>query len=806
MRAFVALLVLACLIGAGFITWVLLAPEEREIVGPEVPGNFAAYGDPDIEQSPLTQVLLDPDRQYAIWDSEHLAFELEERFGSSFLEALTAQDSKRLSSFFLQQAECSIPADGEWDSEAVGPAAVRVRASQPGHSVTTEELAGFLLQQRESLAEVTRSTFEVLSITAPDEGPVSCRVRLEIAGTNADAQGLWFGSQHRVDFQIDDEQELANAASILRWQVEREEIREMRSPMFEDITEAAEVARLRITDNRRQPPGGARSFWFQFAVEDFDQDDDVDIAIATVDGRRILLRNDGGVFRYATKVLGLPDQYEAQPRRFCTAWIDYDNDGYPDLISGPAIFHNEQGKSFTNVTDQSGFVFDVEAMGAAVADYDADGLQDVFLIVQTPEESDDGVYGTWFEEADTGAENQLWRNLGNGRFENVTESAGVGGGARPSVSALWFFYDDDHYPDLYVANNCGHNRVYRNNGNGTFADVSAEAGVDKFGLSLGAAAGDLDNDGDTDVFQSSLFSSTGHRVLDQLTESDYPDGVFAVLKSLSTGNRVYSTGDEGMQEVAAESGLADAGWSWGPALADLNSDGWLDVYVTSGFMSFDNSRPDRLTCMFRAIATEPRNRDVTLPQIRRLDGDGDEYWAPTPFMIPQFDENLASFQPNRLFLGVNGRRFLDAGFGSGGDLDADSRSVVAADIDLDGALDLLVGSAGGGPLKVLRNVAAQGNRLDVRLEGTVSNRSGLGARVTAELGDRTIVRDMFPAGGFLCAGPARLWFGGGDADHIKRLEVRWPTGETQVFENVRLNQRVLIREGEAALKTIAVFD
>jgi hypothetical protein len=199
--------------------------------------------------------------------------------------------------------------------------------------------------------------------------------------------------------------------------------------------------------------------------------------------------------------------------------------------------------------------------------------------------------------------------------------------------------------------------------------------------------------------------------------------------------------------------------------------------------------------------SQPLDRACTLPELGAVDRENGEFWAGNAFMIPQMGENLSAYERNCLFLNIDGDKFINASFASAVDIDADSRSVVAADFDRDGATDLLVGSVGGGSLRLFRNRFPTAQRsVQVRLEGVKSNRSAIGARVVAELGVRKIVRDLFPADGFSGQSPAEMTLGLGGAERIDRLTVRWPSGATQVFHGVSGELGVIsIREGESTL-------
>jgi hypothetical protein len=177
------------------------------------------------------------------------------------------------------------------------------------------------------------------------------------------------------------------------------------------------------------------------------------------------------------------------------------------------------------------------------------------------------------------------------------------------------------------------------------------------------------------------------------------------------------------------------------------------------------------------------DRTCTLPQIGEVDLDAGEFWTGNGFQIATKGDNLSAFERNCVFMNVDGESFIDGSFSSGADVDSDSRSVIATDFNNDGSMDLLVGSVGGGPLRLFLNRMPQRNRLRIELEGTQSNRQGIGTRIIAKAGERQVVRDVFPANGFAGQSPAHVDLGVGDAKMVG-LTVRWPSGRTQTIRAV----------------------
>ena len=198
--------------------------------------------------------------------------------------------------------------------------------------------------------------------------------------------------------------------------------------------------------------------------------------------------------------------------------------------------------------------------------------------------------------------------------------------------------------------------------------------------------------------------------------------------------------------------------------------------------------------------SQPLDRYSKIEALGDLDTDAGEFWVENPFMMMGIKANLSSFERNRAFLNIDGESFIDMSFASAMDLDSDSRSVIAADFDRDGATDLLVSSVGGGPLRLFRNRFPVGNQVLIDLVGVKSNRAAIGTRLIAHIGDRKVVRDVFPANGFMGQAPVENRIGLADSEKIDLLEVRWPTGMKQKFENVPAGKRIKIVEGEQAFK------
>ncbi len=201
--------------------------------------------------------------------------------------------------------------------------------------------------------------------------------------------------------------------------------------------------------------------------------------------------------------------------------------------------------------------------------------------------------------------------------------------------------------------------------------------------------------------------------------------------------------------------------------------------------------------MWRAVVSQPLDRTHKLEALGEVDREAGEFWVDSPFKMPRLGHNLSAFEANRLFLNVDGRRFIDASFASQANIDSDSRSVVAADFNADGAADLLVGSVGGGPLRLFLNkISTENHFLRLKLVGSDSNRAAVGAHVVLTCGERIITRDLFPANGFMGQSPVELLIGIGSAAKVDRITIRWPSGRMQTIENTPADQTLEVVEAD----------
>lgn len=195
--------------------------------------------------------------------------------------------------------------------------------------------------------------------------------------------------------------------------------------------------------------------------------------------------------------------------------------------------------------------------------------------------------------------------------------------------------------------------------------------------------------------------------------------------------------------------------------------------------------------------SQPNNRSGIVPQPGKLDPSLGEFWSENPWQIVSKGHNLSCYERNRIYLNLQGKHFLDVSHLSAADSDGDGRAAVAADFRNVGMMDLIVRQAGGGALLYYENRLPNRHYLTVSLRGTESNREGIGARLTATVGGRTLVRELYPANTYYGQGPALVHFGLGDETTVTSLKVRWPSGKEQEVKAVAGDRHVLIEEGGA---------
>src|SRR6185295_13033405 len=481
---------------------------------------------------------------------------------------------------------------------------------------------------------------------------------------------------------------------------------------------------------------------------------------------------------------------------------DYDGDGDEDIYFltsergfPNALYRNEGDFKFVEVGVKSGVAGvnqDTASMDAVFADLDNDGDQDVFI----------ARYGR----------NQLLVNNG-GRFTEAGAAAGI---TQPgnANAVIAFDLENDGWLDLLVGNyfdaidlwnlpstrilpanfetarNGGADRFYHNNKDGTFSEIAKQLGVDDTGWTLALGAGDLDGDGDSDVYVANdygedvLYRNNGDGTLKNVTRQatggdfaagmnvdmgDYDgDGDLDIYVTniangaIRQGNMLWSNeGDLVFADLAQETGSWDGGWGWGAKFFDFDNDGDLDIYTANGFVStgkvdiFKSSQQ-----LYRHLAKEDISDLRQWPDMR-------EY-------------SMSGFERNRLFRN-DGGKFREVAGENGVDSTLDGRGVAIADLDGDGNQDMVVTNCGGAP-HVYRNRGPGGRSwLEVELAGTTSNRDAIGARIEVSAGGIRQIREIDGGNSFSAKSSRVMHFGLGDRDAADEIRIRWPSGKKLVL-------------------------
>jgi FG-GAP-like repeat/ASPIC and UnbV len=488
-----------------------------------------------------------------------------------------------------------------------------------------------------------------------------------------------------------------------------------------DIGKFRDVGHL-VGVNRFNQAGGA-------IMEDFDNDGLLDLAVTSWDPTQPMAyyRNAGdGTFEDRSSKAGISDQLGG----LVCYQADYDNDGLMDIFIPrgawlhwpirPSLLRNAGAGVFKDVTRDAGLLDPGNSHTASWGDYDNDGWLDLFMGCEKQT-------------------NRLYHNRGNGTFEEVAAKAGVQGDKSLFCKgSAWIDYDNDNYPDLYLNNLNDVGRLYHNDRDGRFTEVTTSMGIDGPREGFSCWAWDFDNDGWLDIF-----GNCADRTLNGVVQ-----GILGQPDGLHHGRLYRNRRGEGFDDMTTEAGLDMAFAPMGSNFADFDNDGWLDFYLATG---------------------EP---------------------------------SLATLVPNRMFKNVDGKRFAEITASSGTGHLQKGHAVACGDWDRDGDVDMFVETGGATNGDRYHNVLfqnpGQGNHsLTVKLVGKKTNRAAIGARIKVVTAGETplTVHRHVTSGSSFGANTLQQTIGLAKAQQVATLEIHWPTSNTtQVFRNISADQAIEVTE------------
>lgn len=655
-------------------------------------------------------------------------------------------------------------------------------------------------------SSVDVAEFEIFSIEQVNAAPPTLRtgVRYDIVATIAgktreERVGTW-----QMEWVRDDRQ----AWKARSWHFAGESLCRVKGPAFEDITsrcfggiESFRSQLLHGADYWRTILDGAVGVDVYgnhgIAVGDFDGDGFDDLYICQPAGLpNRLYRNRGdGSFEDVTEKAGVG----VLDSTSCALFADFLNRGRQDLLvvcgTGPLLFLNEGDGSFSLRRDA--FKFSTSPQGsfthAAIADYDNDGHLDVyFCLYMYYLGLEQYNYPVPYYDARNGPPNCLFRNQGDGTFIEVTERSGLNiNNNRYSFACAWGDSNGNGIPDLFVANDFGSSQLYRNRGDGTFQDVSEEAHIESVGAGMGCCWADFDNDGHQDIYVPSMWEAAGQRVSSQ---PQFHQGAPAAIREKyqrhARGNALYrNKGDGTFENVGNSTGVEMGRWSWSSDFWDWDHDGYSDLYVTNGYLT--GPKQDELAGFFwrQIVAKSPE--DAT-PMTAYERG-----WNAINELI-RADHTWHGHARNVAFTNNQDGTFAEASGALALDFQEDARAFVLADFDHDGRLEVIVKNRNAPQIRALHNVLDSiGEAISFRLRGTRSNRDAIGTSVTVTAGNLKQTKYLQAGSGFISQHTKELFFGIGRHAGGVKVEVAWPSGVKQTFVDLPPGNRISLEEGNA---------